>query len=360
MGRAEVLAVIAARSGSRGVPHKNIRQFCGKPLFTHSIAHAKDAKLVTRIAVSTDSAPYRDIAVEYGAEAPFLRPPELARDSATDLEVFTHALGWLQQKEGYRPQICVHLRPTCPIRNSRDIDRAIQFLLERPELDSVRSVIAAPATPFKTWFRDDDGCLRPVVQNPPIPEAWNLPRQVLPPTYLQNASIDAVRSSVILEKRSMTGTRIFGLLMTEGYDIDSEADFRRVEEAARAAEAQSDNAHTGTAESRRDSGQKTFVFDIDGVIATVVPGNDYARAGPIEENVAAINRLFNVGHRIVLFTARGYVTGKDWRDLTERQLKDWGVRYDQLVFGKPAGDFYIDDRSVPLRELATLVEKYER
>lgn len=221
-----VLALIPARSGSKSIPDKNIRPLTGKPLMAWSIAHALSAKAVTRTIISTDSPEYAAIARQYGAEAPFLRPPEISGDMATDLEAFQHALNWLKENEGYLPDVCVHLRPTHPVRNPADIDRMVGILAGNPELDSVRSVAPAPETPFKMWFREPTGLLRPVVECD-VPEAYNQPRQRLPQTYLQNASIDVVRARVILEQNSMTGRRIFGYVMDANYDIDEEAQLER-------------------------------------------------------------------------------------------------------------------------------------
>ena len=99
---------------------------------------------------------------------------------------------------------------------------------------------------------------------------------------------------------------------------------------------------------------KTFVFDIDGVLATIVPTNDYALAGPMVENIKRLNRLYDAGNTIVLFTARGTVTGINWSEVTQKQMSDWGVKYHRLHFGKPAADYYIDDKMVGLNTLAQL------
>ena len=90
--------------------------------------------------VSTDSPAYAEIAIQYGAEVPFLRPVELAGDLSTDLDVFVHLLTELAARENYYPEVCVHLRPTYPLRKRQDIDGAVRILLDRPEIDSVRSV----------------------------------------------------------------------------------------------------------------------------------------------------------------------------------------------------------------------------
>jgi len=100
----------------------------------------------------------------------------------------------------------------------------------------------------------------------------------------------------------------------------------------------------------------TVCFDIDGVIATVVDDCDYSKAKPISEMVWTIRQLHKQGHEIILYTARGTKTKIDWRAVTEQQMRDWGVPFDQLLFGKPAADYYVDDRSLSIaaaKDMAT-------
>src|SRR5688572_8925314 len=268
----EILTLIPARSGSKGIPHKNIAMFRGEPLLAHSVKHALGSKLNSRTIVSTDSSTYADIARQYGAEVPFLRPAEISQDSSTDLEVFEHALQWLRENQGYVPDICVHLRPTYPIRRIDDIDDIIRILVENPKIDSVRSVTLAPDTPFKMWFRGDDGSLSPVIETD-IKDAYNLPRQVLPTVYLQNACIDAVRTRVITERHSMTGRAIYGHIIDHHVDIDTGAQLQKL------------SGESTLWENIRTE-KRTFCIDVDGVIATVVPGNQYDQAGPRTETIA--------------------------------------------------------------------------
>ena len=109
VSKPEVLAIIPARGGSKGIPRKNIRPFAGYPLIAYSIEAGLRAETVTRVIVSTDDEEIASVAREYGAEAPFLRPAEFARDDSTDLPVFTQALDWLKIHEGYEPEIMVQL-----------------------------------------------------------------------------------------------------------------------------------------------------------------------------------------------------------------------------------------------------------
>lgn len=232
MKETTVLAIIPARSGSKSVVDKNIRIIGGKPMLAHSIDHAQRAACIDRVLVSTDSEKYAQIAKEYGAEVPFLRPAEYATDTALDYDVFHHALKWLQENEGYVPDLVVQLRPTYPLRDVRDIDRMVEMMIQDPSIDSMRCIAPAGEVPHKMWLMDEDTCepgnsvmIRPLLTD--IPEAYNMPRQQLPKVYYQNACIDVIRSRVILEDHSMSGKRIAGYVMTENYDIDTEEEFAR-------------------------------------------------------------------------------------------------------------------------------------
>lgn len=232
-----VLAIIPARSGSKSVPHKNIREICGKPMIAYSIEHALNSKYINRVIVSTDSEEYAEIARKYGADVPFIRPAEYATDTALDLDVFKHALSYLKEKEGYEADIVVQLRPTYPIRKVEDIDRMIEICMSEDRIDSVRSMSKATEIPYKMWLEEQLGqkgsenynsledCMRvkPLIDT--IPECYNMPRQQLPTVYYQNACIDVFRPRVVLEMNSMSGNVIMGYKMEENFDIDTEEEF---------------------------------------------------------------------------------------------------------------------------------------
>ncbi|MGD0611145.1 MAG: N-acylneuraminate cytidylyltransferase [Anaerolineales bacterium] len=221
MNKLEVLAVIPARGGSKGIPRKNIRPFSGFPLIAWSIAAARQAETVTRTLVSTDDQEIAAIAVDLGAEVPFMRPAELAQDMTTDLPVFQQVLQWLADNEGYRPEVVVQLRPTSPIRPRRCVDEAVRLLLEHPDADCVRGLVPAGQNPHKMWRIDpESGRMVPLLSVPGIPEPYNAPRQALPPIYWQTGHIDAIRVGTILQKGSMTGKTIFPLLIDPRYTVD--------------------------------------------------------------------------------------------------------------------------------------------
>lgn len=328
-GCKKILAVIPARSGSKTVANKNIRMLNGKPMISYSIQHAIESKYINRIIVSTDSRNYAEIAQQYGAEIPFIRPEEIAQDYSLDIEVFEHALNYLKEKEQYEPDVVVHLRPTYPIRNVEDIDNMIELLLDNSDIDSVRCIAPVKDTPYKMWKRGGNGKLSPLLND--IEEAYNMPRQRLPQVYMQNACIDVIRATVITEQHSMTGKEIYGYEMTENYDIDTEDDFLRAEQIL----------SFGT-------GKKSYIFDIDGVIAKSNEMLEYEKSLPDMDIIHLINQLYDAGNEIILFTARGYKTGIDWTQMTREQMNQWGVKYTKLMFNKPAGDFYIDDHNLDI------------
>ena len=226
----EVLALIPARGGSKSIPRKNIRPFAGHPLIAYSIAAGLAARSVTRTIVSTDDKEIAAISRRYGAETPFLRPAEFSQDQTPDLPVFQHTLRWLDENEGYLPDIVVQLRPTSPFRRVAHIDGAVSRLLDRPEADAVRTVCIPFQNPFKMWRIGADGIMQPLVQTK-FHEPYNMPRQALPEVYWQTGYVDVAWSRTILEKNSMTGERILPLTIdpSEWIDIDSPDDWRRAE-----------------------------------------------------------------------------------------------------------------------------------
>ncbi len=235
----------------------------------------------------------------------------------------------------------MHLRPTHPLRDINDLDEMIKKIIEDSTVDSIRSVCPTTVTPYKMWFKDENDNLKPVVTTD-IVDAYNMPRQLLPQTYMQNASIDVVRSKTILEKNSMTGKTIKGYVISYNADIDTEEDYIHAEQLSII----------------KDSKKKKlkFCFDIDGIIALKTSNNDYTQSKPIKRNIELINTLYDMGHTIILFTARGSETKIDWKDLTKKQLKDWGVNYSELLFGKPNADFYIDDKFIEIPSIQQLIE----
>ena len=265
MSDPKVLALIPARGGSRSIPRKNIKPFAGHPLLAYSIAAGLQAKSVTRVIASTDDEEIAEVARNYGAEVPFLRPAELAQDDTTDLPVFQDALDWLRREEKYVPEIVVQLRPTSPIRPLDCVDRAVEILLENAEADSVRGVVSSGQNPYKMWLIQDSGSMTPLISDG-SPEAFNRPRQKLPPTYWQTGHIDAIRTATITAQGSMSGRVILPVVMGSRYaiDIDTPEDWRRGELLVE--QAQLEMVRPGQAPRPLPDFVELLVLDFDGVL----------------------------------------------------------------------------------------------
>ena len=266
VAKPEVLAIIPARGGSKGIPRKNIKIFAGAPLLAWSIQAAKDAKTVTRVIVSTDDEEIAQVAWEWGAEVPFMRPAEIAEDSSPDLPLFLHALDWLKNHEGYVPDSLVQLRPTSPIRPIGLIDEAVAIMLAHPEADCVRGIVPSGQNPYKMWRLDDrSGQMQPLLSVPGIAEPYNAARQSLPKTYWQTGHIDVIRTSSLIEKKSLTGTNILPVMIDPRYtvDIDQPDDWAKYE--ALVAEAGLEMVDPVKGRRTFPKTVSTLIMDFDGV-----------------------------------------------------------------------------------------------
>ena len=145
----KVLAVIGARSGSKSIPDKNIKPLLGKPLMGWIIEAAKKAKTVSRVVLSTDSETYAEVGRQFGAETPFIRPADIAHDKAIDIEYLTHATKWLEDNEGWKPDIILRLPATSPLCTPEFIDRCVELLMEDPNATSARTVTDTSKHPYK-------------------------------------------------------------------------------------------------------------------------------------------------------------------------------------------------------------------
>lgn len=225
----QVLALIPARGGSKGVPKKNLKLLAGKPLIVHSIDAGKASRFVDRVIVSTDSEEIAEVARTAGAAVPFLRLAELAQDLTPDTPVFAHALAWLKEHEGYEPDIIVHLRPTGPLRTGAEIDEAIEMLATHPEADSVRSVEEPDKPPYKMWQPDGE-FLKPFAEVAGMKDFHTMPRQMLPKVYQTTADIGIMWARTVTEKYSVIGDKVLPYFLNRPtVDIDRPIDFEFAE-----------------------------------------------------------------------------------------------------------------------------------
>ncbi len=230
MQLSNVLTLIPARGGSKGLPGKNIRSFRGKPLITRAIELARDSQLAGRILVSTDDSETARIAKESGAEVPFLRPTEIADDSSPVLSAAIHAIDWLEENEDWKAEWLLLLQPTSPLRTSGDIRDAFE-LLESNRADAVVSVSETKSHPFWIKTLDDSGLLQPFVQGQAAPTR----RQDLPPAFALNGMLYLVRVSALRSEGAFCPTSTLPLVIptARAFDIDTELDFQIAEYVSR-------------------------------------------------------------------------------------------------------------------------------
>jgi CMP-N,N'-diacetyllegionaminic acid synthase len=211
----KILCLVTARGGSKSIPKKNIALLAGKPLIAWTIESALRSPFLSRVIVSTDDNDIAGVARQRGAEVPFLRPAELARDDSAHIPVVVHAVEWLESHDGAQFDYVLLLQPTSPLRSKDDIDNAIRLSLEK-DADSVVSVCQAFSHPYLTKYVTADGRLQDFV---PKPEGY-LARQTLPPAYVVNGAIYVVRPDVLIERQTFYTERTHAYLMPPERSLD--------------------------------------------------------------------------------------------------------------------------------------------
>jgi len=220
------LGLIPARIGSTGVKRKNIRSLAGRPLIAWTI-EATLASGLDRVVVSTDSPEIADVARACGAEVPFLRPAELADNTAIAMAVVRHAATWLADNEGWSADAIAYLQPTSPLRAARHIDAALALLT--PAVDSVVSVVAADQHPLYMFAPAADGGMREYLPDAAKPER----RQDLPLFYCSNPVVMLSWTRYLLapgrERALVVNHKNFAPLVIDrldAIDVNDERDFR--------------------------------------------------------------------------------------------------------------------------------------
>jgi CMP-N,N'-diacetyllegionaminic acid synthase len=222
-----VLGIVPARSGSKGVPGKNIRLLCGKPLLQYTAEAAQAARLLSRVILSTDSEEIANVGESCGLDVPFLRPAELAEDETPMLPVVQHAVRWMENQGERFDAICL-LQPTNPMRRAEHIDDCIR-LLEKTEADAVVTILPVPAehNPHWVYFPNESGLL-----NLSTGEAAPIPRrQELPVAYHREGSVYVTRRDVLMDGNTFYGERLAGYLINSesSVNIDLPQDWTRAE-----------------------------------------------------------------------------------------------------------------------------------
>lgn len=221
----EILGVIPARGGSKGVPRKNIYPLAGKPLLSHTIEAAKRSSMLSRVVVSTEDSEIAELAHSERCEV-IPRPVELAQDDTPMAPVVRHVLDSLAIKEHYHPEIVVILQPTAPLRRAEHIDESLNFLLERGAA-SVVSVSTVPGHYHPDWqlLVEDDGGLKTFSGH--LLDQLHVRRQDLSLTYTRNGAIYAFRTDKFLENNSLYTSPCLAYIMETDFSVnlDFEEDF---------------------------------------------------------------------------------------------------------------------------------------
>jgi len=218
-----ILGFIPARGGSKGIPQKNIRPLAGKPLIAYSIESAVESK-VDKVFVSTDSREIAEVAVDYGAEVPFLRPGYLARDESVIEGALADTLNRLRSLEGYEPDIIVLLQPTSPLRKARHIDESVELLLKE-SADTVVSVSEPMEHPGEMVFWDDEGVFHFFLETIGVTEKTQ--RQEFPKNHFLNGALYTFSMQIFEATCSRFGGKVIPLVMRQidSIDIDTIDDF---------------------------------------------------------------------------------------------------------------------------------------
>jgi CMP-N-acetylneuraminic acid synthetase len=221
----KVFALVTARSGSKGVPDKNIKHIGGHSLLDWSIKSSLKTQSISQVYLSTDSEEYANSGKKCGAIVPFLRPKELATDTANDLDVIKHFLSVIVDE----PDALVHIRPTTPLRDPSVLSKAIEmFFNKQDELTSLRSVHEMSESAYKSFEVNDKGFLS-TIGSIDCGDKANLPRQAFPKTYVANGYIDVLDPNFILKENKLHGDKILAFQTPVVTEVDSIEDLEYLE-----------------------------------------------------------------------------------------------------------------------------------
>ncbi len=225
-----IIALIPARGGSKGIKNKNILKIKNKPLIYYSINSAKKIKLINEVFVSTDSLNIKKISEKYGAKVPFLRPKKYSGDKATDLQVFVHFYKWYLKNYKKKIDLIIHFRATSPIRRKKKLIEAIKSLIRNPSYSSLRSFSKSNFSPFKTWIKQNTRAKPLLNKKLNGKEMHSIGRQYLPQTYKHVGYIDILNPELTLKKNSMTGKKVYFFEINEKkekyIDLDTKEDLK--------------------------------------------------------------------------------------------------------------------------------------
>jgi N-acylneuraminate cytidylyltransferase/CMP-N,N'-diacetyllegionaminic acid synthase len=221
-----MLAIIPARGGSKGISNKNIKSFDNEPLIAYTIKAAKKSKFISKIVCSTDSKEISKVAIEYGAEVPFLRPKELAKDDSKAIDNYLYSIPKYNEYYNYEYENFVVLQPTSPLRTAEDIDKAIS-LFNSKKADSVISFSEMTHPPSWAKTIDENLHVKDYFTNP----YHGRNRQEIPQGYIPNGAIFVFNYYKLKELKKYYTDKTYAYIMPleRAIDIDTKIDFEFAE-----------------------------------------------------------------------------------------------------------------------------------
>ena len=223
MGRNKIIAIIPARSGSKSVKDKNIRELGKKPLIAWSIESCFKSKHISKVYVSTDSKKYAKIAKQFGPVEILLRPKRISGDFSTDYQMIVHAIENIKFNYDY----IAHIRPTTPFRKKNDLNKAIKTFI-KSKYNSLRSVHEMSETSYKS-LEINNGSLKSLKNLKFTMDELNAPRQKFNKTYYPNGVIDIFKKNFIIRNKLLFGNKVKAFKTSYTHEIDNKDDFNYLE-----------------------------------------------------------------------------------------------------------------------------------
>ena len=221
----KIASIIPARSGSKGLRDKNIKDLGGYPLLSWSVRASTKSKYINSTFIDTDSDKYAKIGISYGAQSLYLRPDNLATDTSSDYDFISHFLQHLQQKNAM-PDLLVHLRPTTPLRDHKVIDDAIELGIKNyDKITSLRSVHEMAETAYKSFEFGKGESLVATFSRSSDLDSSNASRQLFPKTFQANGYVDILFPNKILSMKKLHGNNVLGFKTPAVIEIDTDFEF---------------------------------------------------------------------------------------------------------------------------------------
>jgi len=340
------LGLIPCRSGSKRVKNKNQLTFLSQSLIQRTYDLANKSEFIDNIILSTDSQDYLNSIKKTNKFIDIgLRSEINSLDFSTDQDFIKEVVEKLEKKNIFFEYI-IHLRPTYPALTTDKIDEAAIYFLNNPRATSLKSVEKLSLLKEKCLQEDEKDSKRLInLYGKNDNSLSSLPSQKCTNLFAQTAAIDIYKVQ-ITKTGSLWGDYCLKFELGQyNADIDYYFDIPSAYSALDYLEIEKKIINNKPIE---------ISFDIDGVIFSRTLKQNYVEVEPNYWVIKFINFLFEKGCKIIIFTARGSKTGKDWKKITIAQLKKYSVSYSELVFGKPGSDFYVDDKSISLEKLKKL------